>query len=336
MSMDTHALFTLGFPAPIVFFINSLIKSLVKCYELRATYSGAKSKIGVRGAIYRYAQEHVAHYSLERSKSIYYPDNSNDLEVCLLFRAYIDAGKFGAFLGHWYLNNPISVKFGDVSVNEVQKVVYVAESDLHPVLLEHYNADGSDSPVQSLEKLHAAVPPPESSASAFSLSNPVAKLQSIERPDLFNTLRPERAHIKSVKDYKEADTEHDKQLQQDSNNLLALSSDVHHYFDGRNTTDGYLESIPLIAIKPAEYGRFRNETCPEYPLLKRQRLEVVVECRNREVGKIVKNRLKTGTESLSPTQYKTHIHVEDASITCACLDFKYKQTMEIWKAHDEN
>ncbi len=53
-------------------------------------------------------------------------------------------------------------------------------------------------------------------------------------------------------------------------------------------------------------------------------------------GERVKDRLKMGTESLCSTKYKTHIHVEDARIVCACLDFKYKQTQEIWNAHDEN
>ncbi len=69
----------------------------------------------------------------------------------------------------------------------------------------HYTASGSESTAASLEELHAAVPSAESFASAFSLSNPVARFQSIERPDLFNTLRPERAHIKSVKNCREAD-----------------------------------------------------------------------------------------------------------------------------------
>ncbi len=35
--------------------------------------------------------------------------------------------------------------------------------------------------------------------------------------------------------------------------------------------DGYLEAIPLIAIKPLEHDDFKSE-CPDYPEFKRQRL----------------------------------------------------------------
>ena len=281
----------------------------------------------------RYAMEHGAHYSLERSKSIYYPDNSDNLEICLLFRAYKEAYDFSNFLSLWYINNPISVKIGDVSI-QGQEHVNVVESDLHRVQLIHYDASDSESPVVSLEEL-AVAPSSISLASAFSLTNPVAKLQSIERPDLFNTLRPERAHIKSVKDCREADTDYDTKLIKDDNNLLALSSHFHQYFDGKNTIDGYLEAIPLIAIKPLQCDNVRTESCPDYPLLKLQRLDLAVECRNQEVGRIVKDRLKMGTKTVCHTTYETHILVENASITSACLDFKYKQTQELWNAHDE-
>ena len=325
---------SLGYTVSETARIIPLLESLAKCYEVRATYFGAKRKKGVRGAIYRYAEEHKARYSLEHSKSIYYADDSNNLEISLLFRELAEADSFAVFLGHWHFNNPIAVKSGDVSVQEGQKVVYVVESDLRKVLLVHYNASDNESPVASLEEL---VPSSESHASAFSLTSPVAKLQSIEHPELFSTLRPIKCHIKSKSDCRKGDSDSDNNLIDNESNLLALSRDLHDYFDGMMTIDGEagISDIPMIAIKPPEeHDDFRDEMCGEPPL-KRKRVELVVECRNEEVGVIVEKRLKMGTEKLSATEYKTHIHVADASITCACLDWKYKKTCETWNFYDE-
>lgn len=66
----------------------------------------------------------------------------------------------------------IAVKSGDISVQEGKKVVYVGESDLHEVLLEQ----DTESPVSSLEELHAAVPSAESESHASAFSS-VAQLQ---------------------------------------------------------------------------------------------------------------------------------------------------------------
>ena len=42
---------------------------------MRAKYIGAKKKKGIRGAVYRHAEEHNVYYSLECSKSIFYNDD---------------------------------------------------------------------------------------------------------------------------------------------------------------------------------------------------------------------------------------------------------------------
>ena len=173
--------------------IVSLVKSLVECIEVRAKYFGAKKKKGIRGTIYRRAEEHKACYSLEHSKSIYYDGSSNDLNIALLFRES-DADSFLVFLSHWYLNNPLIVQPGDVAV-EGKKVVYVVKSDLKKVLLSDYDPTGSESPFQTLEEL-AVVPSSESNVSALSMNSPLAQLQRIERPEVFAHNRPIKCHIK--------------------------------------------------------------------------------------------------------------------------------------------
>ena len=92
--LELSTLMTLGYTLQESLRIVGLVKSLVKCFEVRAKYIGAKNKKGIRGTIYKCAQEHKACYSLERSKSIYYDGSSNDLKIALLFRERGEADSF--------------------------------------------------------------------------------------------------------------------------------------------------------------------------------------------------------------------------------------------------
>ena len=60
--------------------------------------------------------------------------------ISLLFCDKGKANMFCTFLSQWYLNNPMAVQYGDVSVEDDLEVVYVAESILKRVHLSHYNA----------------------------------------------------------------------------------------------------------------------------------------------------------------------------------------------------
>lgn len=69
MSVDAIHLQDLGIPIFDSIFILSLQKLIVKCYQVNAKYKEAKNGRGVHAAMYEYAEEHQACYSLNRSKS---------------------------------------------------------------------------------------------------------------------------------------------------------------------------------------------------------------------------------------------------------------------------
>jgi len=303
--LELSTLMTLGYTLQESLRIVCLVKSLVKCFEVRAKYIGAKNKKGIRGTIYKCAQEHKACYSLERSKSIYYDGSSNDLKIALLFRERGEADSFCVFLSHWYFNNPLTAQPGDVVIED-KKVMYVAESDLNEVLLSDYVPTDSESPIQTLEEL-AVVSSSESHVSAVSMNSPLAHLQSIECPEVFTHNRPIKCHIKPRKDFKE--------LINNENNLLLMIRNFHNYFDGMmniDTETGNID-IPLIAIKPPEIRDFREELVGSPPL-KRKHVEVVVECRDevQVADEVVRKQLKMDAEKLSDTQYKTHLRIPHA------------------------
>ena len=277
---------------------------------------GAKKREGIRGSVY---------YSLDRSKSIFYND-SNDLHINLLFCDKGKAESFRTFLGQWYLNNPMAVQYGDVSVQHDMEVVYVAKSNLERVFLSDYTATESESPVQTLEELAAVPSSSDSHFSALSMSTPLAQLQSVERPEMFSHLRPVKCHIKPRRF---------KELLNDDNNLLAMSRVFHDCFDGMMTNDqkSGVEDVPLFAIKPPETRVFK-EALVGSPPLKWKRVEIARECRDEVIGEMIGKHLKMGSEKVSGTLFKTFVHVANATTFCDCLVWKYKDVCNSWRKLD--
>lgn len=111
MSLESGDLRALEIPLLSALFICSLKKLIVQCFQVKAKYKGAKGCKGIRAAAYKCAQEHRAHYSpLDRSKSIWYDDDSADLHIVLWFKEEGKAHEFRCFLETWYLKNPLIVK----------------------------------------------------------------------------------------------------------------------------------------------------------------------------------------------------------------------------------
>lgn len=100
---------------------------------------------GIRAAVYRNAEEHLACYSLNHSRSISYDENSEDLQITLLFDDKDNARHFHTFLDHWYLNNPMAIKSGDVLVEKEITTVHIPSShSFRDVHLSDYVAESSD------------------------------------------------------------------------------------------------------------------------------------------------------------------------------------------------
>ena len=68
------------------------------CFQVEAKIIGAKRMKGIRAAVYRNAEEHLACYSLNHSRSIWYDEGSEDLQITLLFENEDNAQHFTPFL----------------------------------------------------------------------------------------------------------------------------------------------------------------------------------------------------------------------------------------------
>ena len=53
---------------------------------------------------------------LDRSKNIQYDDDSDDLQIALLFKSKAEAKPFHTFLNLWYMDNPLVVQDGACNI----------------------------------------------------------------------------------------------------------------------------------------------------------------------------------------------------------------------------
>ena len=216
------------------------------CFQVEAKIIGAKKMKGIRAAVYRSAEEHLAFYSLNHSRSIWYDDGSVNLQITLLFKNEDNALRFRTFLDHWYLNNPIAIKFGDVLVEKEIVTVHVPSShNLVAVQLSDYMAETSDSPVQSFLEFMTLPSSVSSAVSVVSdMDDPLYKYQSLERPQEFSETgtKPYRCHLKPKAKF--------AKLANESNNQLAGTWLFHQWLDGLHTFADEEVDVPILALRP--------------------------------------------------------------------------------------
>ena len=190
------------------------------------------------------------------------------------------------------------------------------------VLLRHYVAGDSESPVQSLNEFDACQ---SSTCSAVSIGAPLAQFQCLEDADVFEGLMPYVCHVKPKAQF-------DK-LKNKEYNTIAASWTFHQMFDGLNTTD--LETgennLPLVTIKPLK-TEIREEMVGDPPR-KWKKVEVELEYRDSVFAKRIA--LKPGSTKISDTKWKTFVHVEDAKNFCECLEWKNADTCRKWMQADQ-
>ena len=286
---------------------------------------------GIRAAVYRNAEEHLAFYSLNHSRSIWYDDGSENLQITLLFKNEDNALRFRTFLDHWYLNNPMAIRFGDVLVEKEIATVHVPSShNLVAVQLSDYMAETSDSPVQSFLEFMTL---PSSVSSAVSIvsdmDDPLYKYQSLERPQEFSETgtKPYRCHLKSKAKF--------AKLANESNNQLAGTWLFHQWLDGLHTFADEEDDVPILALRPVT-DSIVDVFLPGPPPTKRSRVDIIIEFRESSKADFFEGRLKEGSKRISDKKLQTFVHVADPAVFCDCLQWKYEDTIKKWNGGDED
>ena len=301
------------------------------CFQVEAKIVGAKRMKGIRAAVYRNAEEHLACYSLNHSRSIWYDEGSENLQITLLFENKDNARRFRTFLDHWYLNNPMAVKSGDVLVEKEIAMVHVPSShNLIDVQLSDYVAGASDSPVQSLIEFMTL---PSSVSSAVSIvsdmDDPLYKYQSLERPQEFSETgtKPYRCHLKPKAKF--------AKLANESNNQLAGTWLFHQWLDGLHTFADEEDDVPILALKPVT-DNIDEVFFPGPPPTKRSRVDIIIEFRESNKADLFESHLKEGSKRIDDKKLQTFVHVSNPAVFCDCLQWKYEDTINKWNGGDDD
>lgn len=285
---------------------------------------------GIRAAVYRNAEEHLACYSLNHSRSIWYNEGSEDLQITLLFDNKDSARRFRTFLDHWYLNNPMAIKSGDVLVgNEIATVHIPSSQNLRDVRLTDYVTEMSDSPVQSFLEFMTLPSSVSSTVSVVSdMDDPLYKYQCLERPQEFveTGTKPYRCHLKPKARF--------AKLANEFNNQLAGTWLFHQWLDGLHTCVDDDNDIPILAIRPVT-DSIRDTFLPGPPPTTRSRVDIIIEFRESSKAKYFEGRLKEGSKRIEDKKLQTFVLVSDPAIFCDCLQWKYEDTIKKWNVEDE-
>ena len=288
---------------------------------------------GMRAAVYRHAEEHVAWYSLNHSRSIWYDEGSEDLQITLLFGNEEGAYRFRTFLDHWCLNNPLAVKWGDVVVGDEIATVHIpSNQNLRAVRLAEYVAETSDSPAQSILEF-TTLPSSVSSEITYSvvsdMDDPLYKYQCLERPQEFfvTGTKPYRCHLKPRARF--------AKLTHEVNNQLAGTWLFHQWLDGLHTFADNDENIPILAVRPIKES-IQSVYLPGPPPTTRSRVDIIIEFRESIKAEVFETRLKEGSKRIDDKKLQTFVLVSDPTIFCECLQWKYDDTIKKWNGEDED
>ena len=150
--------------------------------------------MGVRAAVYKAAINHHA-YASTYDRSIWYNDQSADLQISLMFKSEDHALSFRSFLELWHLNNPMVIRPGVLHIKKFEDTTFEVDQ-LSLVLWGDYHPADSESPLQTLQDFphsHASL---DSLSTTISTSDPIAQVQCIEKESEFAFLKPYKCHIK--------------------------------------------------------------------------------------------------------------------------------------------
>jgi hypothetical protein len=291
----------------------------------KTTYFAVKAKIlnclkhsGLRRRIYEDAQTYRACYDFRSSnQSIWYPQDSKDLHISLLFKAQDEAHDFVGCLitynlGHGVLRDRIQI---NESID-----VFDSDAQAHFVYKSHYVSDESVSPPDT--------PSVSSATEVANSGNPELQLRSLE--DLSKLVKGEpvnRCHIAPKAFF--------PQWKSDPDNIIYGSHLFHHFLDGdgkRRPSDAHSSwgTPPYFKIQydSTGDGHMRNGTV--YRLI-----NVVVTFQDPEIARAMEGRWREGTATLDQLSFRTFFYTTNVANAIEYLGCKQKETETRWQDPSE-
>lgn len=272
--------------------------------------SSALRTKGVRKKLYQLAFNNQGYYDDGIIAFGYRDDSDNKLFFHVLFKFEVNAINFDINLKNEEStrNSPLCRLSTQSSVNGHNQ-----PSQEKRIALSDYKPEDSDSPTVELYSLTSA-----SSCSILEMSSDLFKYQRIESLRIFpqGIGRVQKCHIISKNHCLMHETY--GKYEHDESNFLALSPDLHSWFDG---------AVPVLKV---DYF-----SCSETVVLNnRYEVQVVVEAIDIVCASTLFPRLKEGSIAgdLGTIMF-TSVHVTDPSTFKICLKWKSEDTQKKWDAY---
>jgi len=267
----------------------------------------AKKTKGVRSTVYRIASSYLGYHDGER-KAFWY--EGDDLNIHVLFESKLNADYFRRRLNDESMihNSAIGqLKVAQLNLSPTQSIIG------KEILLTDYNPDDYDSPQNILSLVSGTT-------SILDSSRPIFKFQRIESDSIFGQhYKACSCHLIS-REY----LNHNSESDDPENNRIALSGDVHNWFDGRSV------DVPLFKLTvPSDY------LLPRRPLLEnRYEVQLLVTAYDSDSARMLFPRLREGYNGVSELEATISVYVLDPKVFKKCVEWKALEIQEKWDSYN--
>ncbi|KAI8905478.1 hypothetical protein EDD86DRAFT_65890 [Gorgonomyces haynaldii] len=264
---------------------------------------------GVRSRVYRLADLGIGYYDPSHPQAIYYEDKT--LMVHILFKSEETALRFDS-----QLQNEEVTMGSPMNGHEITSQVVLAESasndSLRRIRFKDYKPMDSESPQESMSQIATEF-------SYFANTTDEFKYQKIEEYSVFGPLgMAESCHLMSREHCRKYESY--RSFDRNPSNRLALSRDMHGFFDGLNTGGLPVVKMSVVSVSPEPVVDGRYE------------VRIQIKVLTVDYKSNVFNRLKKGSKQVDGDDLAmtTSVLILDPNVFKKCMDWKEKQTQKQW------
>ena len=285
---------------------NVVRESIATYWRVSGTISDFVAVKGVRSRMYRNADNHLGYYE-SGQPAFFYGERGTTLSINVLFETKENALRFDSHLRNESIT--INSPMNSLTINSGVSTTSTAPLG-ERIYYKDYIPTDSESPQDAQSVITIQF-------STFEETSEEFKYQRIEKLSIFGSMgKAESCHLMSGSHCRKYSSyiQYDK----DPNNRLAMSRDLHGWFDHLNT------EIPLFYLKVVSISE-------SVIVQGRYKVVLAVVALNQESADMIFCRLIEGsTQTNDPLVMNTSIHVSNPTIFQKCLEWKEKENKKKW------
>ena len=281
--------------------------SYASYWRVSGTITDAFVVKGVRSRMYHNADNHLGYYE-SGNQAFFYDENGRTLRINVLFKTEENALRFDSRIR----NESITMNSPMNSLTIHSSVSTASTAQLgERIYSKDYIPTDSESPQDTQTEI-------SDHFSTFEQTSEEFKYQRIEKLSIFGSIgKAESCHLISASHCRNYPSY--SRFDKDPNNKLAMSRDLHGWFDHLNT------DIPLFYLKVVSIS-------DSVIIEGRYKVVIAVVALNQESANMIFCRLIEGsTQTNDPLVMNTSVYVTNPTIFQKCLEWKGKENRRKWE-----